>query len=150
MPVVNGQTWEHFRAAIGDILYMYHEMVCGSGGFFHATGVRAFDPLEMHSASFEDRWGDPWDRELLKTGCAVAVLAQLADYWDEGDPALVAGYSYFGEVRAAMADGTWPEQADLREALQDALAHDPDRVMMHRIYTTYVTGYFRTLANTAR
>lgn len=148
MHVITCDNSDEAEDAVRDILRMYVEMAQNGRGFFHNSDVFIrFDPLKFIDAVPDDRPYHYCDLDLLRAGCAIAILCDLYNDWDMGESA--AGSPY----RAAVEGGKLAAFPDIESVARQGLLLDSgpelDRWLepaLAPIYRKYVLGYFSRLA----
>jgi len=137
--------------AIRDILYMYHDLVRSYKGFGHNIDCGKFNPLNYIDAVLEEPEGYKFgiDLELLQNGCAVALLCDLVNMWDEFETSDVQAWPIIGQIKTAIASGRLVHMPELKKAIELGLANSEEafREEIIIIYQKHVCGYFNHMKN---
>jgi hypothetical protein len=155
MHVLTSQNYEEAAAAVRDILMLYVDLADSYHGFGHGSDVHVrFDPFKFVDAQ-SDGEGHYVDLDLLRAGCAVAMVCALYDLWCEDQP--LRGHGYADRLEAALNAGRLTAFPDIEAMLREAMSRgrmtmdDPwfeDAVAP--IYRKHVLGFFRRTASLDR
>jgi len=155
MRTITMSNYEEALRAIRDILLMYVEMAESDDGFGHNGDVSIqFDPLQFIDAETDGK-AHYVNLNLLRAGCAIAVLFQYYNRW--GEEQGLAENIYLAKHQAALDEGRFSLFPDIEEVIREAVARDPMPLddpwfngAVAPIYRKYVIGYFARLAASDR
>lgn len=155
MHVLTAENYEEAVDAVRDILMMYVDLANSYHGFGHASDVYIrFDPFRFVDAQSDDE-AYYVDLDLLRAGCAVAMVCAMYDLWCEDQP--LRGHGYADRVEAALDSGRLKAFPDIEAVLREAMRRgrmamdDPwFEEAVVPVYRKYVLGFFRKLASLDR
>lgn len=141
--------------AVRDILLMYVDMAESYNGFGHNGDVAIrFDPLQFIDAE-TDQTAHYVDLNLLRAGCAIAILFQYYNRWVEEQG--LANNIYLAKYQAALDEGRLGLFPDIEQIIRAAVVRDPMPIddpwfdeAVAPIYRKYVIGLFARLAASDR
>lgn len=155
MHTITMSNYEEALGAIRDILLMYVDMAESYDGFGHnGDAAIQFDPLQFIDAE-TDQKAHYVDLNLLRAGCAIAILFQYYNRW--GEEQCLAENIYLAKHQAALDEGRLGLFPDIEQIIRAAVARDPmplddpwfDEAVVP-IYRKYVIGLFARLAASDR
>ncbi|WP_374275081.1 hypothetical protein [Brevundimonas sp.] len=155
MHTITMSNYEEALEAIRDILLMYVDMAESYDGFGHNGNVAIrFDPLQFIDVE-TDQKAHYVDLNLLRAGCAIAILFEYYNRWGE-EQGLVHNI-YLARYQAALDEGRLGLFPDVEEIIRAAVARDPMPLddpwfdeAVAPIYRKYVIGLFARLAASNR